>query len=732
MKRSNLILRFLYFLFIIVFIAVAINVFVVSIFKYHIRSNTDYSDYIENASIVKETIHAKRGTIYAGTGEPIVQDANTYDVICYLSDKRIGYNNKPEYVDDPFKTATVLASCLEGDQNEILSLLSQKNLYQTEIGLCGKNISEEKKEEIESYNLNGVGFRQSYRRQYNYGDSFAPYLIGFAQSDESGKILGKMGLEETFNTELSGIDGVHEYQQDKNGYILPGMYEDITPSQAGYDIYTTLDLSIQNALQSSFDDLAEGANEAWGAVVEVDTGKIKAWGQKPSFDPNILNIDDYNNRGSQLSYEPGSVFKTFIYAAAMDLNVYNGTATFDSGPYCYFSNGNTPYRSYGVNYGCINNALGHNWGNIELDYGLIYSSNVATSTLLTDYVGVDRYMEYVKKFGFFDYVNSDDISEVKGSLNYTYPSEKLSLTYGQGSSVTMFQLLQGYSAVFGNGEIIKPYYIDKIVDPENNEVIYQGKRNVVSRVIKEETAKKMQELLKRVVYDKRGTASIYKVDEVEILAKTGTAEKIVNEQYSTDTYINSVMLAFPADNPKYMIYYAYVYPYDYGNVDNTGAIKNLIRKVALLTNVDYDSNNNIESQKSKYDMPNVLNKNVNAALYDLKTINANVYVIGEGDTVLEQYPKANNIVYSNSKVFIKTDSNSIVVPDFTNWTRNEIINYWNISGLGFNIDGSGIVYEQSILPGTIINSNSEIKVSLKRIDSYIEFNDSSDDIEASE
>ena len=721
MKRSNTILRFLYFLFIIVFIAVAINVFVVSIFKYHIRSNTNYSSYIENSSIVKETIHAKRGTIYAESGEPIAQDANTYDVICYLSKSRIGYGNKPEYVDDPVKTSSILATVLDGDQSEILKLLSQSNLYQTEIGLCGKNISEEKKLEIESYELNGIGFRQSYKRQYNFNDAMAPYLIGFAQSDESGKLIGKMGLETSFNTELSGIDGIHEYQRDKNGYVLPGMYEDITPSQSGYDIYTTLDVSIQNALQTSFDDLAEGANDAWGAIVEVDTGKIKAWGQKPSFDPNILNIEDYNNRGAQLSYEPGSVFKTFIYAAAMDLGVYSGTTTFDSGPYCYYSNGNTPYRSYGVNYGCINNALGHNWGNIELDYGLIYSSNVATSTLLTDYVGTERYMDYLNKFGFFNYVDSDDISEVKGALNYTYPSEKLSLTYGQGSSVTMFQLLQGYSAIFGNGEMIKPYYIDKIVDPENGNVVYQGKRNVVSRVIKEETAKDLQQLLKRVVYDPKGTAKIYKVDEVEILAKTGTAEKIVNEQYSSDTYINSVMLAFPADNPKYMIYYAYVYPYDYGNVDNTGAIKNLIKKVALLTNVDYNSETNLENQKSKYEMPNVVNNNVNDALLALKTINANTYVIGDGDIIIDQYPKAYDTVYSNSKVFIKTSSSNITLPDFTGWTRNEIINYWNLSGIGFAINGSGVCFEQSILPGTVVNKNSEIIVSLKQIDSYIEF-----------
>ena len=149
MKRSNNVLRFLYLIFLLVFAATAVNVFIVSIFKIHIRSNTNYGEYVENASVVKEVVHAKRGTIFAGTGEIIAQDKETYDVICYLSESRIGYGNKPAYVDDPITTATVLASVLDGDETEIFKLLSQKNLYQTEIGLCGKNISEEQKAEIE-------------------------------------------------------------------------------------------------------------------------------------------------------------------------------------------------------------------------------------------------------------------------------------------------------------------------------------------------------------------------------------------------------------------------------------------------------------------------------------------------------------------------------------------------------------------------------------------------------
>ena len=723
MKRSRNILSIIYVISLIAVVLVVINVFLVTIFKVHIRSNTSLDPYVQNVSTVSETIHAKRGNIYSSGGEVVAQDVKTYDIICYLSDTRVKANNEPAYVTDPDYTSRILATILDGDASEIYRYLTNHDLYQTEIGIIGRNISEETKAMIDSYDLPGIGYRTSYTRTYPRGENFAPYLIGFAQSDETGKLVGKMGLEEYMNSELSGIDGYHVHQQDKNGYNLPGMYEETSEAKNGYDVYTTIDASIQDALVTSFEDLAEGVGDSWGSVVEIDTGKILAWAQKPSFDPNVLDIESYNNLGTQLPYEPGSVFKSFIYAAAMDLGVYDGEATYNSEKFCYLSGtNNEPFRTYSEdNYGCISNANGKNWGTIPLDYGLIYSSNVATSTLLTNYLGSANYLDYVKKFGFFKGVDSDGIAEDIGLLNFTWPSEKLSLTYGQGSSVTMFQLLQAYSAIFGNGEMVKPYFVDKIIDSDTGKLIYHGSRTVVDQVIKEDTAKKMQDLLYRVVYDQRGTASIYKVDEVEILAKTGTAEAMSSSgEYYKDLYINSVMLALPADNPKYMIYYAYVFPYDYGNVDNTGAIKSLIKKVALLTNVNYDSSEQIETEIYKYEMPNVLNIDVYEAASNLRELGLSVNIIGDGDKVIKQYPNFNENVYTNEKVFLLTDGDTIELPDFTGWSRKELIAYWNMTGFAFNLDGYGVCYNQSIEKGSIVSGDDEITVYFKQIDSYVD------------
>ena len=725
MNKSNNRLKIVYFLALTFVLVCIVNVFIVSIFKVHVRSNTSLEPYIESVSLVSEKIYAKRGNIYDTNGQIVAQDERTYDIICYLDDSRkIG--NKEDFVKDPLFTAQVLAVYLDMDQADIYYYLTYNpNLYQTELGLKGRNLSEETKDAIENYEgLQGIGFKESNRRIYNQGKNFAPYLIGFAQSDEQGKLVGKMGLEYYLNDELSGIDGKHIYQQDKYGYILNGMKEEIYPATNGYDVYTTIDTSIQQALQTAFDDVESqnNASKAWGAVVEIESGKILAWGQTPSFDPNVLDIENYNNMGSQVPYEPGSVMKSFIYAAAMDLDVYNGTATFDSSPYCYLSNGNNPYRSYGSNLGCISNAAGKTWGTIELDYGLIYSSNVATSTLLSDYVGTDRYSEYLEKFGFFQNVETDGIAEVPGIKHYTWPSEKLSLTYGQGSSVTMLQLIQAYTAIFGNGEMVKPYYIDKIVDSDNNEVVYSGNRTVVSKPIKESTARQIQALLERVVSDKAGTAKYYAVDEVDIIAKTGTSEIVEGSGYNSDDSITSVMLAFPADNPKYMIYFAYVSPYDYYNHTFSTPIKDLIRRTAILTDVGYKANQNqINNTITKDVMPNLVGKSSYEAIDLLKNeYNTDVVVIGNGDKVLKQYPENGEDVYSKSKTFIVTDTDNIELPDFTGWTRKEVIIYWRLSNIAIQMEDYGVAYEQSLSKGTIVNKYSEIIVKFKNIDSKVE------------
>lgn len=724
MKRSNGRLRFLYLILCLAAFIVIVNVGIVTIGHVHLRSMTSLEDYIYSVSNVEETIFASRGSIFDTNGVTIAQDTQTYDIICYLDENRLSNGSDIAYVDNPSFTANALAPILGMDASDIYDILtSNSNLYQVELGACGRNLSEEQVLQIKSIEgLHGIDFRNSYERYYPYGESFAPQLVGFAKSDDTGKLIGQLGLEAYLDDELSGSDGYHAYQQDKNGYVLPGMYEETVEAKDGYDVYLTLDVSIQEALNTCLQTTMQykNASRAWGAVVEINTGRILAWGQTPSFDPNEPKSNDVQvNYGSQLAYEPGSVMKAVIYSAAMDLNVYDGSAIFNSSPYCYTDDTTRTYS--GDQLGCIYNVSNLDWGNIELDYGLIYSSNVATATLLSQYVGVDNYKTYLDKFHLYQNVNTDGIDEIAGFTNYGLsPVDCITATYGQGSSTTMLQLLQAYTAIFGNGEMLKPHIIDKIVDPNTNTIIYQDSREVVSKPISENVAHNMQDLLRRVVSDPEGTCRHYEAKTVNVMGKTGTSEIPEDGTYSETDSIISCMLGFPYEDPKYMVYYAYISPETvYYNYD-IKPIPDLIDRIALLEGLNVDENEeSAERNIYKYEMPNLLGENYNDALTAIDEVNAEVIKIGNGNTIIGQSPNAKDDVYTNQKVFLLTDGNSISLPDFTGWTRKEIISYWNLSKLPITLNGYGVAYEQSVVPGTSVDGSVDIIIKLRDIN-YVE------------
>ncbi|MCR4855665.1 MAG: penicillin-binding protein, partial [Erysipelotrichaceae bacterium] len=683
---------------------VIVNVFLVTILKLHIRSNTSLKDYVQSVSNVEEKIFASRGNIYDNAGAIVAQDVKTYDIICYLDQDRLSSSDEVAYVDNPLFTAQALAPILEMDPSDIYAILtSNPDLYQVELGAAGRNLSEEKKAQIEAIEgLHGIDFRNSYKRYYPFGETFSPQLVGFAQSDNTGKLIGKLGIESYLNDELSGTDGYHSYQRDKYGYILPGMFEETLNAVNGYDVYLTLDVSIQEALNTALTTTmeAKNASRAWGAVVEVKTGKILAWGQTPSYDPNNLSADDVQvNYGSQLAYEPGSVMKAVIYSAAMDLGVYDGDRDFDSSPYCYTASTGRTYA--GDQLGCIYNVSRLDWGNIPLDYGLIYSSNVATATLLSQYVGINNFKDYLDRYHLYQRVNSDGIDEVAGYTNYGLsPVDDITATYGQGSSTTMLQLLQAYTAIFGNGEMIKPYFIEKIVDPNSNTVVYQGSRKVVSTPISSSTAKQMQDLLRRVVSEPDGTCRHYAARTVDVMGKTGTSEIPLDGGYAEDQNIISCMLGFPYEDPEYMVYFAYVSPetvyYNY----EIKPIPDLIDRIALLENIILpDEGEDGFRYIERYEMPNLLSKDLYEAREILSKMDAKIIEISDGSRIIGQYPEYRDDVYTYQKVYLLTDGNSMTLPDFSGWTRKEVISYWELSRLPIKMDGYGVAYEQSLAPG---------------------------------
>ena len=723
-KRRNHAVRNIILVTLAAILLIVSDVFFVAVGKVHLRSGTDLSVYADSANTVTESEQALRGNIYDRSGNVIAQDNRTYNIICILNKKRKTGDGKPAYVVDKEKTAKELSEILKIDQNKILSYLNQ-DVYQTELGTAGRNLTKSQKDDIDKLNLPGIEFTDSIKRVYP-NNTFASNLIGYAQSDETGTTVGKMGLELYLDSYLRGTNGSRTYQVDKDGYVLPGMKEEVKSAVNGDNVYLTLDQGIQQTLETAFQTTAKTfhAQSIWGGAMEVKTGKVIAWGQYPSYDPNNLdNVQNYNNIGAQVPYEPGSTLKTFTWAATINEGKYNGSNTADGNDYCYVADAhNNPVRTSDKEdaYGCIYNAGRIQYGNIDLDHGMIYSLNTVAATLQNEYITPDIHLSYLKKFGFFQKVDTDGIPEEAGKLNFTWPGDKVSLSYGQGSTVTMLQLFQAYSAIFSDGTMVKPYFVESIRDPyDSSNIIYQAHTTKVGNPITAESAKTLQKIMYRVVNDPDGTAAHYQIPECKLIAKTGTTEVAINGSYNTNTTIASIMAAMPADNPQVLVYYAWEGTFDRTASRKTEAQVSFFRKVAQtygFTNGDNSTDASAKQENTAVDtsvvttMPDLLNHTVTYATDKLKDSQAQVITLGSGTNVIDQFPKSGSSVSGGQRVFLLTDTSSFAMPDLTGWTRKDVASLWAVTGFGFKLSGSGTVKSQSVPAGTVVTKGTEIQV----------------------
>lgn len=451
--------------------------------------------------------------------------------------------------------------------------------------------------------------------------------------------------------------------------------------------------------------------------MEVDTGRLLAVGQFPSYDPNKKDITNYQSFLTQQIYEPGSTLKAFTYAAAIDAGVYRGSDTFNSATFIVGldKNGNA-IRSYNSNnvIGSIRNANNRDWGQISYDLGFAYSSNVGVASILTNYLDDDVFMEYLVRFGFKNKVNLDLMNETIGSINYTWPLDKLTVGYGQGISINMAQMLQAYTAIFNEGKLVKPYVLDEIVNAKTKEIIQKTEVQVIGQAIKAETASKVQSLMYDVVYGEKGTGQYYKVDEVSIMAKTGTAQMIVDGAYSKDQYIYSVVIGLPADKPEVMVYYAFKAPVNTMAHVDTDPIKQLLRQIALVN--DYRSSAapsiTVETQMTRTYVPygNYINHSLEYVYANLAGVASNITVLGDGQRVIDQYPKDVKEIMNTQNIYLLTSYNNIVLPDLIGKSKKDIQAFVNLAQMSAVYTGEGTAILMNMDPGTSVDSSMTLEV----------------------
>lgn len=726
-RRSN---RSLFFMVIIMgFIGAIIisNVLFTMVTQKHLRSGINIKEYKDDSISNTRVVKANRGTIYDRNGEVIAQDEDTYTIIAYLDSSRKDIGNKPAYVKDLRKTARLLAPKLNADEEEIYNILAEakeKGRYQTELGTIGKNLPNTVKESIETLGLTGIDFTKSVKRNYPNG-VFASQLIGYAKyDDEKNTLVGIQGLENTLNTYLTGKDGVEVYQKSVNGTQLPGTLFTKEYEKDGNNVYLTLDRNVQLTLQSSLQktvDKTYNGKVGWGIVMEVETGKILGYASYPSYDLNTRDgVDKYSmDIPATSAYEPGSVMKGITYSAAIDSGNYPYDKTFDSGVFYYGVDGDGKiYRSNTAvsNYSPIMDAMGKNHGTITFDKGFTVSSNIGVCEMLTKYMNPEVYKEYVQKFGFLKQVAIPFVTNVSGDMNWTYASDKLSTSFGQSITVSALQMAQAYTAILNDGKMVRPYVVDRIVDSNSNKVIKQYGTKQVGTPISKKTSAYMQGLMRTVVEDLEGTGHSYRMSDVQVIAKTGTGEVAENGVYNGSLYTSSAMLAAPADDPKILVYYCFQST-DYLNYDRN-PMKEVMRAALVAANITGDKTTNSSDKKTyeewkEYTMPSLTNHSLSYAQNKLKDMAVNKVVIGDGSSIVKQYPASGSTIVSNQNVFLLSDGVTITMPDMSGWTKKDVTAFGKLTNISIQVDGSGSVVSQNIAVGQTISKDTKITVTME-------------------
>ncbi|MBR0137925.1 MAG: PASTA domain-containing protein, partial [Erysipelotrichaceae bacterium] len=342
-----------------------------------------------------------------------------------------------------------------------------------------------------------------------------------------------------------------------------------------------------------------------------------------------------------------------------------------------------------------------------------HSYNSGVLTLLAEHINDDEYIRYLDAFGFFKYVDSFGIEEGNnpGNRAVINPVERATTTYGQGSSVTALQMVQAYSAICNDGIMVKPYIIDKIVDHNTNEVVYSASTTIAGQPIKAETAAQVLDLMKYAVDT---YVTVYKMKGINVGGKTGTADVATSKGYDGTT-IHSIMLAVPIEDPKALIYFCYQ-DHIWSNAYFQPYVKETLETVASVLNL-YDTEKDAEiTTKTVYQngAPVLINHTLDFARSKVNALQCNLVIIGNGQSVIRQYPDPGTTVVSGQNIMVLLNDDGISMPDMNGWSRKDVTAFWDLTGIAIEIDGFGYVCSQNIPPGQLIDANTEIKVSLQQ------------------
>lgn len=696
----------------------------------------------ENAAKTQQT-EGYDTTIVANRGSIVDRNNQAFAVSTRVYDLALDVRVLVEYYDakEQEKTISTLASIdyLGLDYNTLKSyIVTDENgvpAADTHWKVLAKKLTREQKEEIEAMDLKGVVFGADTKRSYPLG-TIGSDVIGFIRGDSS------WGIENKYDSVLSGVNG-REFKTYDGGSTA--VVETID-AKDGATVVTTLDYNIQQyAEQAVAEAVAEYQPEhAAILVMNPNTGEVYAMADSPTFDsntpsdPTTVNTSEefatqwaamtdeeqleyltesWKNFNITNTFEPGSIYKPMVVAAALEEGIISENDTF-------VCNGSKTV--YDREISCWQQS-GH--GTQTVEDVLANSCNVAMMDI-GEKMGVSLFYKYQKDFGFgektgIDLPGEESAANLMFAENAIGPVELATMSFGQSFNCTAIQVLTAFSAVINGGNLMQPYVVSQIIDSDG-EIIYEKTPTLVRKVISEETSNTVRKYLQAVI--DTGTGKKAKIEGYAIGGKTGTAQQAIraNEQY-TVTFVGFL----PVDNPEIIAIAILDRPAGYTEGSTSaapmlkGLLENIIKYLGIPKTEAVDENS--EAAANTIVLDDLTQYSTNDAIMYLSMKGLNYQVVGEGSVVTSSVPHAGTEVAEDSTVIVyvtkgPNDDNMTQTPNVMGRTYDEAVGALMEAGLSpvVNGDENGVVVSQSPQKGEYVNNGSEVTITLEVTDNGIE------------
>lgn len=721
-RRANRIIQTRTLLLLGVFGVLTFVLLFAKLYHWQITEHDELQSVAVRQQTLRTTVEASRGTIYDRNGTILAMSASAEDI--FLSPKEIIENDQDQNL-----IANGLAEILNLDAADILKKMEKTNSqYEILKKKADDELADKVREFINENELRGVFLRPTSKRSYPKG-TLASQVIGFA--NDNG---GSMGLEATYNDELTGENGMVVTARDRDGRSVLYQYDQYFDAENGCDLHTTLDTTIQYYLEKGVQELEArfGTGKgATGIVMDVNTGAVLAMASLPTYDLNAPgkvyndfltsgmteeqieeNMKDllnkqWRSKAINDTYEPGSTFKTLTLAMALEENVVD----LNTGFYC---GGNMTVEGQKI---WCSKRTGH--GQQDLSTAFANSCNPAFMNIGLR-VGNAKFYQYMQDFGLLEKTGIDTTGEASGFANSEIKYSTLALAcyaFGQNFNVTPVALLAAQCACVNGGYLYTPYLVEEITDQDGN-VVSRHDATPIRQVISAETSALVRDIMEYEVTT--GTGKNGQVAGYRIGGKTGTADKV-----GGNVIVSFVCFA-PADDPQVMMLLTLDEPNKWTGTYVSGG--NMVAPVAssvmgeilpyLGIEPSYTAEELVGADKT---VPNVVGLSKDAAAERLSANGFSFRTVGSGDTVTDQTPAGGAIVPNSAEIILylgaEKSGEKCIVPnvggDSAATANQKIVNAGLIMGVSGATNASSSTVRaisQSIAAGTEVEAGTVVRV----------------------